>query len=241
YSWILGFFLEILKPSAYWEYPVVHLVNFLIYVAALACFEFLLTTLIAQSEPNEQKLLALQRMRLSPNSWRLLGYTLFLSSSLILIGLGPATPDICIAGAMYLASALILKIRSGASSGIYIALGMVLGVAYLAKAAMFPLGFLFLATALFAGGLSGRSFRHVTLATLFFLAASVPFISALWHLKGRPTFGDSGKINYAICVEGDDWYIPITRKLDHPIRILSDVPLSYEFSGPIAGTYPLWY
>ena len=36
YSWILGFFFKVLRPSAYWEYPVVHLVNFLIYVAALS-------------------------------------------------------------------------------------------------------------------------------------------------------------------------------------------------------------
>src|SRR3954452_20137182 len=32
YSWILGGFLKVIKPSIYWEYPLVHLVNFLIYV-----------------------------------------------------------------------------------------------------------------------------------------------------------------------------------------------------------------
>src|SRR4051795_941770 len=38
YSWILGFFLKATKPSMYWEYPLVHLANFLIFVAALASF-----------------------------------------------------------------------------------------------------------------------------------------------------------------------------------------------------------
>src|SRR5262245_31889130 len=48
YSWILGLLLKALRPSSYWEYPLVHLVNFLIYVAALACFEFFLGTFIRQ-------------------------------------------------------------------------------------------------------------------------------------------------------------------------------------------------
>ena len=30
YSWILGFFMKVLRPSPYWEYPLAHLVNFLI-------------------------------------------------------------------------------------------------------------------------------------------------------------------------------------------------------------------
>lgn len=242
YSWILGFFINSLRPTPHWEYPLVHAVNLLIYLAALACFECFLNIFVGQREQHERELVARQRMALPSNSWRLLGYTLFLSSSLILTGLGPVTPDMCVAALIYLASAFILRIRGRtASTGTYIGLGIVLGLAYLAKTAMFPLGFAFLATALFAGGFSRRSVRNAALAMLFFLAVSVPFIAALSHAKGRLTFGDSGKINYAICVEGDDWYIPITRKLDHPVRILSEVPLSYEFSTPISGTYPLWY
>src|SRR5204862_3142344 len=39
YPLIAGFFLKIFQPSIYGEYPLVHLVNFLIYSAALICFE----------------------------------------------------------------------------------------------------------------------------------------------------------------------------------------------------------
>jgi hypothetical protein len=240
YSLTLGFFIKVLRPAPHWEYSVVHLVNFLIFIVALACFEFLLTTFVAQREQQEREA-AGPRMALSPNAWRLLGYAFFSSSSLILIGLGPVTPDMCVAALIYLASALTLKIRAGTTAGGYIALGVVLGLAYLAKSAMFPLGFVFLATALFASGLGRRSLRDSALATLFFAAVCLPFIAALTHAKGRLTFGDSGKINYAICVEGDDWYIPITRKLHHPVRVLTSDPLSYEFYRPISGTYPLWY
>jgi len=35
YSWLLGLAMCILKPSPYWEFPVVHLVDFVIYLCAL--------------------------------------------------------------------------------------------------------------------------------------------------------------------------------------------------------------
>jgi hypothetical protein len=42
-------------------------------------------------------------------------------------------------------------------------------------------------------------------------------------------------------VEGDDWYIPVTQNVDHPVHILSTSPLVYEYARPISGTYALWY
>src|SRR2546428_6408666 len=85
YSWILGFFLKVLKPSAYWEYPVAHLVNFLIYVAALGCFEFFLVVFIAQQKERDQGLLSQGEIGISEWAWWVLGYSLFLSVSLTLI------------------------------------------------------------------------------------------------------------------------------------------------------------
>ena len=41
YSWILGAVMAVVQPSMRWEFPVVHLVNFGIYIVALVCFEFL--------------------------------------------------------------------------------------------------------------------------------------------------------------------------------------------------------
>ena len=46
YSWLLAAGLFIFKPSAYWEATVVHLVNFVIYACALACFHFFWSGLI---------------------------------------------------------------------------------------------------------------------------------------------------------------------------------------------------
>src|SRR5436190_13048746 len=99
-----------MKPSMYWEYPLVHLVNFLIYVATLAAFEFFLATFISERKRRDQELLKEGRMGLPEPAWWLLGYSLFVYSSLLLIGLSFATPDMSIAAFVYLASALVLRI-----------------------------------------------------------------------------------------------------------------------------------
>lgn len=46
YSWLLGLAMLILKPSPYWEVAVAHIVNFVIYLCALCCFDFLLRELL---------------------------------------------------------------------------------------------------------------------------------------------------------------------------------------------------
>ena len=47
YAWLQGVALRLIKPSARWEFTVVHLVNFLIYLFVLGCFDFLLRAAVA--------------------------------------------------------------------------------------------------------------------------------------------------------------------------------------------------
>jgi hypothetical protein len=83
-------------------------------------------------------------------------------------------------------------------------------------------------------------------ATLVFLCISAPFIALLSHQKGRFTFSDTGKFNYA-------WYVsPRTFWRNwqgaeqesgipaHPTRQLLQHPPVFEFDGPVVGTYPPW-
>jgi hypothetical protein len=242
YSWILGFFLKVLKPSAYWEYPMAHLVNFLIYVAALACFEFFLATFIADRKGSKRELLKRGQMGLPEPAWWLLGYSLFISSSLLLIGMHVVAPDKCVAAFVYLASGLLLKIRAGtASRWTYVSLGIVLGLAYLGKAVMFPLGFVFLMIAVFAGGFSKHSVGNMAVSTAIFLALSGPFIAALSHEKGRLTFGDSGSWNYSFYVNHVPYWITDATVVKHPMKQLATSPVVYEFGEPVGGTFPPWY
>ena len=235
YSWILGFFLKVLKPSAYWEYPVAHLVNFITYIFALACFEFFLFRFVRdlRNKPRSEA-----ETPIPDYAWWLLGYGFFISTSLLMIGLALVTPDMCVAGFVYLASALVLQIRNGSGWRIYALLGAVLGFAYLAKAIMLPVGVLFLGAALYK---NGRSLRNAAIAAAFFLGIGGPFVIALSFAQRHLTFGEVGPVAYEVFVNGVDQFIPTQDELRHPIRKFSETPLAYEFGKPIAGTYPLWY
>jgi len=153
YSWLLGSAMLVFRPSAYWEFPLVHLVNFFIYLCTLACFHFFMMQLIHY-----------QKYRLTIPSesgyegypeWVLMafGYSLFIWSSLSLITVSIVTPDMCVAAFVFLASGILLRIRTGSTRWLtFIILGVVLGFSYLAKAIMFPMSFIFLLISLFLVG-----------------------------------------------------------------------------------------
>ena len=46
YAWLVGLALLLLAPTPYWEFPAVHLVNFVVYLCAFGCFHFFLTELL---------------------------------------------------------------------------------------------------------------------------------------------------------------------------------------------------
>ncbi|MGO8790916.1 MAG: hypothetical protein ACLQVL_26530 [Terriglobia bacterium] len=265
YSWILGLFLKVLKPSPYWEYPLVHLVNFLIYVGTLACFDFFLSKFIHICLASEKEFGQPDEVTLPEWAWWALGYSLFIWTSLVLITVGVVSPDMCVAGFVYMALALILQIRAGtALRGSFVLLGVVLGFAYLAKAVMFPLAFVVLAVALFSSGRLRKLGPRVALSALVFVVIAAPFIAAISGAKGRLTFGDSGKLNYAGCVNGVDFLFPgdsgklnclasfsvqgvddiepaASGELVHRVNRIFDMPATYLLAGPVGGTYPFWY
>lgn len=242
YSWFLGFFLKVLKPSAYWEFAVAHMLNFLIYLAALASFEFLISTFVAYERQRDEEAADTSNVTLPSWAWRALGYSIFIWSSLVLIGMRVVAPDMCVAALVYLAAGLVLKVQGGAASrSTFVLLGIVLGFAYLAKAVMFPLAFVFLAVTLFSNGKVRKVAPQVLLSALIFLAVASPFVIALSKEKGRLTFGDSGKWNYVWFVDGADYWFPTGSTLKHPKTKIFDSPATYESGAPVAGTYPYWY
>jgi hypothetical protein len=242
YSWILGFFLKVLKPSPYWEFPVAHLVNFLIYLAALACFEFFLLSVVAYQQSREAEDINEPYDVLPEWAWLVLGYTLFISCSISLITLSLVTPDMCVAALVYLTSGLLLRIRSGVGTrATFALLGLVLGVAYYAKSVMFVLAFPFLVISLFFRSGVRKGVADVLLATAIFFAVASPLIVALSVAKHRLTFGDSGAVNYEIFVDGVDVFLPEGSGQLHPARKISGFATIHEFAYPISGTYPLWY
>ena len=246
YSWILGVVMFVLRPSPCWELTIVRLVGFGIYVFALACFSLFWFELMRY----RRSLLAEFAIDGSENlpewAWLSLGYTLFVWSSLCLIGIRMATPDMCVAAFVYLAAAVLLRIRLASSKSLMFGLlGVILGFGYLAKAAMFPLAFVFLGVSVFLGG--KKSLLLVLFAFLSFSVVAGPFLTAISKAKGRLTFGDTGRLNYSWYVNGTTRWIhwqgeglgvgtPV-----HPTRKVFDRPAVYEFGSPVGGTYPPWY
>jgi hypothetical protein len=98
YSWLLALGLHVIKPSTYWEYTVVHGVNFLIFVLALLCFELFLRQLIRYYQRRTGE----EYITIPVPVLMVIGYTLFIWSSLDLMGLAWVNPDMCGAGLLYL-------------------------------------------------------------------------------------------------------------------------------------------
>ncbi len=247
YSWLLGAALLVLKPSPYWEFPVAHLVNFVVYLGTLLSFAFLLNEVIRYHRMQAEAVAGGGWRGLPEWAWVVVGYTLFLWSSLELITLRYVTPDMLVTACVYLASGLIVRLRGGRSGWLtFVLLGVVLGLGYLAKAAMFPLAFVFVGVSWWAaGGGRGAAWRALVAGVVFLLLSS-PFLLALSWAKGRPTFGDTGRLNYAWYVNdipgvywrGEPGWSGTPR---HATRKVMEEPEVYEFGTPVGGTYPLWY
>jgi hypothetical protein len=246
YSWLLALAFRVLRPSAYAEIPVVHLVNLIIFVGALGCFDYLWR---GWMEDHHARTAAAGRTRwISLPPWALLviGYTLFTWTSIDWISVQTVSPDLLVAALVYLAAGVTLRLRRGGDRPRAAALlGVVLGFGFLAKAVMLPLAFVFLAVAFLPARNPRRAVLSLLSACIAFLIVTAPFISGLSRQKGHFTLGDTGRLNYA-------WYVnrvpqfnwrgerPGHGKPEHPPRLIYPAPPVYEFAGPIGGTYPLW-
>jgi hypothetical protein len=245
YAWTLGIVVGLFNPTSAKEFPLVHLMNFCIFLFALFTFRYLLHSFPSfRPEPPA-----------SPNApgrplpaWLLvlLGYPTFLWIALEVETVYDVSPDLAVMACFCLSCGLLLRLRNDGPFWTFVLFGFVLGFGYWTKAILFPLGVGTLVLAyLWKRKRSGWA-RRILVAGLVFLFTCSPLIFLLSQQKGRFTFGDSGKTNYA-------WYIsPRTfwrnwqgKEIGsgtpkHATRQLLDHPPLYEFDGPVVGTYPPW-
>jgi hypothetical protein len=229
YPWLIAALNAVVHPSREQEFALVHLLNFILYAMSLAGFLFFVRSL--------QRLVPVSCVA----SLFLLSYSAFLYCSLDFTSLSFVTPDLLVNFFAFVAVGLLTRIAAWEKRArLFSALGVTLGLGYLAKAPFLPVGVLCLLTA----GLLGR--RRMLLTFAVFAAIAAPYVWALSEAKGRFTFGDSAKLNVAWHVNGlpnANWQggpagngRPV-----HPTRQLSTQPAIFEFAKPIAGTYPPWY
>jgi len=251
YSWLLALTLGVLKPTPYWELAAVKALNFLIYLGALVAFDFFLRALVAHNHRQFERDNRDRFLSVPDWVWIVSGYSLFIWSALRWTTLYSDTPDLCTAMFVYLAAGILLRAPSGADGWLtFLLLGVVLALAYFSKTALLPISAAFLVAAMFSANSLRRAFPRVLLAGLTLALVSAPFIAALSAKEGRFTFGEAGRYVYATFVnpgfpvvdllhwQGDE---PEFGTPTHTTRQVHESPAVFEFSTPIAGSYPPWY
>jgi 4-amino-4-deoxy-L-arabinose transferase-like glycosyltransferase len=250
YPFLIRVALGIFHPSMEWQFTIVHGLNLLVYLGSFVCFGVLLRELAAAREALTGEMD--DYSPISPGSFSMIAGLLFLWAGQFWLSPAIVSPDLCVAALVYVATGMLLRIfRTGGGWLEWLCLGTTLGLAYLAKAAMFPLSFVFLVCAFLLARRGKRgaagAFAGALLALAIFLIIAAPWINAISRVKGRWTFGDSGKIAYAEYVNGatltTHWQgqPPGTGIPKHPTRQILVEPAMYEFAQPIPGSYPAWY
>jgi len=158
-----------------------------------------------------------------------------------LVSLERVSPDMSVMAIVCLAVGILLRIRTGdekrcASLAWAALLGLVLGIGYLAKTAMLPLAFGFLAVIMTGPGRLRRKGLQIGVALVTLLVVAAPFVMAISRAKGHLTFGESGRLNYIWFVNCNAGYGPV-----HPPRELVRGLGVYEFAGPVGGSVPSWF
>ena len=241
YPWLLALTLAISKPSLRWIFPAAHALNFVVFCACIAAFEFFWKFVPETAEKSSKESDAL----LPAVIWWTLGYSLFIWLTVGWV-LPYAKPDLALMVVTLLEAALLLRIEASEPPSwmLMIGFGTLLAIGYLTKAILFPVAFLFLGI-LLVSSRSRKYWGRIAVAAVFFVIFSTPEITLLSLSKGRLTYADSGHLNLAWHDYGlpfRDWQgernsgTPV-----HPTRKIYDHPAVFEFNGPLRASYPPWF
>ena len=239
YSFLFGLTITLFKPSLYWEYPVVHLLLFAIFLFTMACFDHFL----AQSTQLRADFDLEKKNSSAPDwVWITIGYTIFLWSALKWTEVNRVTTDLLAAGFYYLSFGMLVKISSRrANWKEFVGLGLILGLTYLTKFFLLPICLLILVIAWLV---AKQNARYVTISAIVFVLIAAPFITALSVQKGRFTYGEAATYDYAVSVNRIPryhWQGETKMPLAHPTRQIFVAPAAFEFKEPFKGTFPPQY
>jgi hypothetical protein len=210
---LIGIATRLFHVPPYYESTAAHGVTFLMYCGALLALERLLA--------------ALRNDALVP-----LAYLLFLWACNFAMETGPATltPDLLVAAAIFLGTSCVVRIANGDRRWTtYCTLGLTLGLGYLSKEALLPIGLMLLVSAAIAGG-RGTWPRIAAAATLFAAIASLYVVPMSMKL-GRFSTGESARQNIIFFVASAG--TPL-----HPPQAIVRQPLITAFPDDMGrGTY----
>lgn len=234
YPGLLAVFMAILHPSPHWEFPMLHLVNWCIFLAAMASFTFFFRQWTDREARNSIGI-------------TVFAYAVAYWATADVVPVSRSTPDLCVAVIVYLAAGFCCQIsRPGARWKSYGALGVVLGLGYYAKGAMLPIGFTLLVILFLFPPKPDVRRSGILLSALCLALTVAPLVIGISQLAGRFSVGEVARLNWVWHTNG----VPSVGWIGqppgggtplHPPRTLQQHPLTLEFNGPVGGTYPLWY
>jgi hypothetical protein len=247
YPLLQGLAMRLVQPSPYWEATVAHLVNLAILLGTFAAFDFFLRSLVLAENRTRVGIQA-PAVDSTVLATAALGYALMLWGTLRLNSVGLITPDGCVAALVFLAAGIICRIGFAGATGMrFVALGLTLGVGYLAKAVMFPLAPFFIAAGGLAAGSARSGLRGALIALVAFAAVSAPQVAAVSARHGSLTFGESKTWTYASMVNrmtNTAFWSGQAAGAGQPRAapaILHDDPVVHGYDRLGDETYPFWY
>jgi hypothetical protein len=236
YPFLIACWTLLFHPSPVQEFAYVHALTAFGYAAAATCFGFFLHEMILlRWKPNEHPA--------RRGIFVVFGFALFFCYMNADITPFVITPDLLVAADVFAAAGLFVRIvRGNGGRTIYFVLGCMLAVGYYAKSVMLPVGIALLIVL----WLSRANIKGVLLAAGVLVLLSAPQILLVSVKVGRPSIGETGRLNQL-------WWVNQVRQFagwtgtpgrdvaTHPPRILMKHPEVLEFAKPIGGTFPLWY
>jgi hypothetical protein len=225
YPALLALWLAPFRSGSEWETIAVHVLNGLLFLAALASFEFFLREVRRSSSTPVTPAVTFA------------SYAVVLWSLLVLITIKSVTPDMMLAAIGFAAAAVFTRIQTGrASVSSHAIFGCLLGAAALTKSFMFSVAIVMILISLIAARRTPGAIRRHVVSALVFGMIVAPQLVAVSLQSGRPAFSDSARIVYALKVNR----IPKFQVGPH-VRVLSERPLVLEYPIDKANrSYPLW-
>jgi hypothetical protein len=234
YPVLLGLLRLVLRPGPYWEYPVQHLLNLLLFAGSILGFEYFLNALGAVAA-------TWGRTELLTTTGRVVAYLIFGVLSLMMTPLTLPTPDLLVTTTVFVAFGALLRLRHETEwRRPATILGLALAVGSLAKSFFIPWSVICLVCALIATR-ERWGWRIAMRSAGIWVAVVVPWCIVLSLSVGRLTFGDTGRLTYI-------WYVneiesPSAQVMPHATAtpatdsILPGVAITPTGSG----TNPIWY
>src|SRR2546422_7362221 len=111
YPFLLSLVFRCFHPTVHWDFTAAHLLNLVVYIAGFASFESFLRELNSQQETAGEPVG--KYLPVSAHTVWIWGCLFFLWAGCFWLGPVWATPDLCVAVLVYLATALLFRIRAG--------------------------------------------------------------------------------------------------------------------------------